>query len=444
MIKKVSLVLLILSSISGYSQEKNESTIEINLQQAVELGLKNRYDIQSHKYNVDLNQNEISKSKKEWLPEISSTGSVIYNTQIQQAYVPAGFSPNGQPALFPFSPDNHTSFSLELNQPIFKPGIGTDVKISKNKLELSKEKNRADEDIIKEQITLAYYNVTLKELQQKIAINEEMRYKQYADLNDGKFKAGTLIETDNMKAKLDYENAKVETQKAKQNYGLALAKLKYEINVSDNTAITLSESLDSASYGKLNETMLSASDTNKRTEIKQLIIKKEGLKLELDRTRQAAIPTVSLVANFTEHFQYSNFDYSLGQWWTPYSYVGMQFKIPISSNIKNQNEIHERKMQIAQNELDLKQKTADVSYEILKSQTEVFNAQQNMQMTKNNYELSEKIFNYQKQQFELGSRLYSDILETERTLRQSEQNYIQSVYDYLSANVSHQKAIGAF
>ncbi|AOW10509.1 TolC family protein [Flavobacterium gilvum] len=444
MIKRILLAVLILNSFLGFSQEPTQGSVELGLQQAVDLGLKNRYDVQSHKYNVDLSQSEIAKSKKEWIPEVSSTGSVIYNTQIQQAYIPPGFSPTGQPALFPFSPDNHTSFSLELNQPIFKPGIGTDVKIAKNNAAISQEKIRADEDIIKEQITLAYFNVTLKELQHKIATNEEMRFKEYADLAEGKFKAGSLIETDNMKAKLDYENAKVETQKAKQNYGLALAKLKYQMNVSDNTEVKLSESLDSSSFGKLNEKALADANIEKRTEIKQLMLKQEGIKLELDKTKQAAIPTVSLVANFTEHFQYSNFDYSLGQWWTPYSFVGMQFKIPITSNFKNQDNIHEKNIQLTQNELDLKQKKADVSYEILKSSTEVSNAQQNMQVTKNNYELSQKIYGYQKQQFGLGGRQYGDVLETERSLRQSEQSYLQAVYDYLVASVNYQKAIGNF
>ncbi|POY37886.1 hypothetical protein C3K47_04980 [Solitalea longa] len=444
MMKRILSIILILSSVSGFAQQGGQTPITLNLQQAVDLGLKNRYDIQSKKYNVELSQSEVSKSKKEWIPEVSSSGSVIYNTQIQQAYIPPGFSPSGEPALFPFSPDNHTSFSLELNQPIFKPGIGTDVKIAKNNAAISQEKIRADEDIIKEQITLAYFNVTLKGLQHKVATNEETRFKEYADLAEGKFKAGSLIETDNMKAKLDYENAKVETQKAKQNYGLALSKLKYQINVPENTELTLSEPLDSSSLGKLNEKALANADVSKRTEIKQLMLQQEGLKLELDKTKQAAIPTVSFVANFTEHFQYSNFDYSLGEWWTPYSFVGITFKVPITSNFKNHNTIQEKKIKLTQNELDLKQKTADVSYEILKSSTEVANAQQNMQVTKSNYELSQKIYGYQKAQYGLGSRPYGDLLETERSLRQSEQSYLQAVYDYLVASVNYQKAIGNF
>jgi fructose-1-phosphate kinase PfkB-like protein len=48
-----------------------------------------------------------------------------------------------------------------------------------------------------------------------------------------------LVENDYLKAKLDYENAKVETQKAKQNVQLALSNVKYQINIPNETELSL-------------------------------------------------------------------------------------------------------------------------------------------------------------------------------------------------------------
>jgi len=51
------------------------------------------------------------------------------------------------------------------------------------------------------------------------------------------------------------------------------------------------------------------------------------------------------------------------------------------------------------------------------------------------------IYQNQKQQYDLGSLLYSDLLDTDRSLNHTEQNYVKSVYDYLVAIINYQKAL---
>jgi outer membrane protein len=97
-----------------------------------------------------------------------------------------------------------------------------------------------------------------------------------------------------------------------------------------------------------------------------------------------------------------------------------------------------------QTDLDIKQRTADINYEIQKTSTELSNALKNMQTTKSNYDLSKVIYGNEKQQYNLGSLLYSNLLDTERSLSAAEQNYIKAVYDYLIANINYQKAIGNY
>jgi outer membrane protein TolC len=67
-----------------------------------------------------------------------------------------------------------------------------------------------------------------------------------------------------------------------------------------------------------------------------------------------------------------------------------------------------------------------------------------MQTTKSNYDLSKRIYENQKQQHQLGSLQYTQLLETNRSLSIAEQNYIKAVYDYLLASINYQKAIGNF
>jgi outer membrane protein TolC len=390
---------------------------------------------------VAVASSEVTKTKKEWIPDISASGNMRYSPQIPATYVPGGFfSPD--PILVALGAKSLAIFGLDLNQPLYRPGIVADTKIAKNNAALSQERLKQDENTIKEQVVYAYLNVLLKNLQKKIAADEEQRYKEYTDVAEGKFKLGSMIESDYLKTKLDYENAKVETQKAGQNYLLALTTLKYQMNIPAETELALSDTLNSPALSGAQPD--GKGDANNRTEVKQLVLKQEGNKLEINKIKQNALPSISLYGNYSRQFTYSNLDYGLSRWWSSFNYVGLRLSVPITSNFKNSNNIEEYKIKAMQTDLDLKQKIADVNYEIQKAATELDNAQQNMQTTKKNYDLSKVIYENQRQQYNLGSRQYIELLETDRSLIQAEQNYIRAAYDYLISNVNYQKAIGTY
>ena len=439
--KLLVVVIVCLLSFAGYSQEQASGNITVSLQQAMDLGLKNRFDIQSGKYNLTSAEIEVSKSKKEWIPDISGTGNVRYSPQIQATFIPGGFF-GSNPGLVALGAKSTSVFGLELNQPIYKPGITSDIKIAKNNLEQEKTRYKQDENTIKIQIAEAYLNVMLKDLQHKITQDDEQRYNEYEQVAQNKFKLGTLIENDYLKAKLDYENAKAETLKASQNYQLALQNIKYQINIPAESQLVLTDSL--SSIHALYDQLTSAYDPGNRTEIELLKLQQKNDALQITKTKQNALPSLSFYANYSKQFLYTNFDYTLNQWWSPFSYLGLRFSVPITSNFKNHNSIQHRQIVAHQTDLSLKQKMADVNYEIQKASSELTNALQNMNTAKNNYDLSRVIYENQKQQYALGALLYSSLLDTDRSLNTTEQNYIKAVYEYLIASITYQKAIGNF
>jgi len=325
---------------------------------------------------------------------------------------------------------------------VFEPGINSNIKLAKSQQALAQEKNRQSEIRVKIQIATAYFNVLLKRLQRKIASNEEKRYREYMELAQGKYQQGALIENDYLRAQLNHENAKVEEQTVTQDYNLSIDKLKNEINVPAETQLVLADSLNN-----LNSMGQNAADAfsraENRTEIKQLKIEQLGNKLTLEKMHRNALPTLSFVANYSEQFLYDDFSYFKNQWWKPFSYVGLQLSIPITSHLKNKNNIREERLKIDQTNLELKQTQSDIHFEIQKALTDLDNAQQNVQSTKSNYNLSQTIYKNQQQQFALGAFQFSDLLDTEKSLHTAEQNYVQAVYDYLVAKINYEKAIGA-
>src|SRR6478609_9267533 len=119
--KKLTIIVLAFLSFQGYAQQST-TDVKVSLQEAIDLGLKNRYDVQADKYNLAMADNEISKSKKEWIPEISGTGNLRYSPQIQSTYIPAGYFGN-EASLVALGAKSSSVYGLELNQPLFQPHI---------------------------------------------------------------------------------------------------------------------------------------------------------------------------------------------------------------------------------------------------------------------------------------------------------------------------------
>lgn len=415
-------------------------TQSFSLEKAMETGIQNRFDIRSREYNLVLAENQIQKNKKAWIPNIEAEGNIQYNTQISPTYVPEGFAGFDEAGLLSLGAKNQSTFGLSLTQSIFKPGINTDVKIAKTQQQMSQEQLRSFKTDVKNNIAKAYLNVLLKELQYEIAENEEGRLEKYATLAKGAYHNGTVIKNKYLRSKLDYQNAQVKTKTVYQDYELALDHLKHEMNLSTETEIILTDSIGQIAS---KSPLLKQDDLGEnRTEIKQLILEQNENALKLKRIKQNALPTISLSGYYGQWYQNQNFRYGEGKWWAPQSYIGLNISIPITANFINKNKLQENKIRSEQLMMDMEQKRADINFEIQKAVTDMENSFQNMQSANNNYQLSKSIYENQHQQFEIGVFMFSDLLDTEKSLRKAEQIYIQSVYDYMIAILEYQRATG--
>ena len=439
--KKV-IYILILSVFCGTITAQID-TIKLSLNQAIELGLNNRFDAKSGALNIDMAKNKVVMSKKELLPDILANGKITYNGQVEPTIVSAGLLGFTESQKIALSMKNNTAFSLDLNYAVYKPGLYTDIKIASNNLDMEKEKNNKSNNDIKVEIAEAYDNVLLKYLQFEIARRNENRYKEYYNLASGKYSNGALLESDMQLAELDYKNAKANSEKQRQNYLLSIQNLKCRINVPLQSVIIFTDSLKSSF-----ETNIGVNPTNNaiinRSEIKQLRIQQLGYKLQLKKAKQNYLPTLSLFANYTQFFQNEGFNYSDNFFWSPISYVGAKLSIPISGSFKNINQVKEFNLKLAQSNFEMKQKTTDVQYEMQEAATTLNNARQNLTVTNDNYLLSQKIYELKKQQYSLGSFSYEKLLDTEKSLSTTEQEYITGVYDYLIAKINYQKATGMY
>ena len=122
-------------------------------------------------------------------------------------------------------------------------------------------------------------------------------------------------------------------------------------------------------------------------------------------------------------------------------YVGIQVSIPIFGIVKNHEHVLQSKLKIAQTNELIRQKTNDIQNEINKASIELKNAELNEQTSMANYNLAQCIYDRQKQQFQIGTLQYQNLLNTEKSIHNAQQNYFSSVYDLLLAKLKYKMAI---
>ena len=435
-----ALIITLISIILAVAGQAQPDTLKLSVTQAVETGLQNRFDLKAGQYNISVAQNQVVADKKQWLPEISGSGNLQYNAQTGKTVVPAGMLGNDAPMAVSLSTTYHSVYALSLNQFVYNPSLPVNTRLSKNKLELEREKVRASKIDVKNQIKEAYLDVLLRDLQLKIAQNDQRRYREYKELAEGKYKHGKMLENDYLRAKLDEENARVTTQQLAQNYRLAVEYLKYTMNIDPGTEISLTDSL----------TTLITSDSrfqqpvsaDNRTEIKQLQLQQQNDQLQIKNARRGNLPTISLFANYSQEFQNDRLHYGENQSWNPVSDVGVKLTVPLSAPFRKNNALKKYQYLSEQTGMELQQTKTDINFKIEKAGIQLDNALKNMMSTQKNYDLSGQIYKNQKQQYQLGGFNYDHLLDTEKSLSTAEQNYIQSVYDYLIAKLNYEKALG--
>lgn len=419
---------------SLWSYAQTPSTQKISLSNAIEIAEKNRYDLKANNMDMEIAENKIQKSKNQWLPDIRAGVEVRYNTQLQKMVLDFG---SGIEKI-EVGTKNLTTYNLDLTQPIFKPGLQADIRIAKADVKVEREKMREKENNIKLTVVEAYLNVILKEKQWQIASENTERYNAYYTLANDRFALKTIIESDLLKARTDYENAKITEEETHQNYLLALKNLKYQLNIDDATVVELTDSLTSLT--NIDIATLDYNSYEDRPELKQLLYSKEANQLRIKKAKLTWLPTISLVANYTNQFQAHNFNYTQNLW-SPYNYIGLKSSLPITELFKLRAETKEYKLKANQLEMQYLQKQQDIAYEMDKNQTELMNTSNNIIATNKTLKLSKDLYTNQFEIFKLGGLTYTTLLETEASIKTAQDNHIKAVYNYLIAYYNYKKSI---
>ncbi len=413
----------------------------LTLEAAIQQGLEQRNELKNAALNIELAQRENTKLRGQWLPQLSGTADIRWNTQLQTTILPfdiTGNNPDGRSEIKFGLPFNN-NLGLNAEQKILNPQSKYSRQLNDTRVESERTTAEQQRVNIRQEITEAYYLAVFNQEKIRLAEASLDRAESNLAVAQTRLSAGTLLPNDFDRAQLDKNNAELSLRKARQDYTLALQNLQYRLGVPQDNLLQPSTTLAAL----LSDTIAVAPpDLAQRTEIKAEELNYRIQELSESREAAARLPTLSAYGNYTALQLSDTFNPFKAGTWYPFNYLGLRLNVPIFDGQQARLAAGDYRIrqQLSRNALD--QLRQDFTYEAQNALTTLYQTRLDVVETQANVELARQIlatdvFRYEKEVLTL-----SELNNTQNTLQNAENNYLTSVYNYLVALVRYRKAAG--
>jgi outer membrane protein len=433
------IVLIVTGIMTACNMQAQDTLLRVTREEAIALALKNRNDRYASVARSNAARVAVNEARSSWLPALEVNAETRYTPQLEQSILSGGILPGfNEPALVALGgAKNLTSLNLTLEQPLFDKTRSAQVALAKKQSELEDERERESTRKIREYVQRAYFAVLLKKLQYEIFSQIQERNSEYEQVALAKLKNGRITEIEYLRTRLERDNGELELIVIQEEYKEARRALCFQMNLPAETIIELTEQL---------QDVIAATTANRGGENKEVIqarLSSEERQLQLDFEKQRCWPQVNLKGSYTYFYQNENYRFGNSGWWSPYSFVGLKLSFSASNLLRSRATIGRKKLLAEESVLRYKHLQVESEQMLNMSETALKNAATNIKAAKANYDFAQTISTNQREQFKVGAFEYGQLLDTEKTMRAAEHQYINAAYKYLLANLDYQKQAGA-
>ncbi|TCD26515.1 TolC family protein [Pedobacter psychrodurus] len=431
---KKNIVLILLSLwLSASAQEK------WTLKRCIEFGLINNKSntvYANEKLAADARARE---ALSDYLPKVSVTSTIDNNLKLQQSVIPAGvFGPNELKVSL--SQKYSSNASAQLDQVIYDQSMLTGLKAEKyNKRQAALNVDQNQEAIIYN-ISGAYFQILVYQQQLELLKHNIQTYQKQIEIYRLQVVKGIALQKDLDKVSVDYNNTNSQIRVAQSNILLAENELKFEMGYPIGDLLAIDDSTKMQIPFDL-EGRPNTFSPSLRVDYKLSELNIKVLEIEQAKIKAGGLPKL------TGYFRYGavGFGNDLKGAYDqllPFSAVGLKLSFPIFDFFKRSAQYKQAKINRinAMENLKLSEGRYRVEYENARSK--LLQAQVNVENDQRNVGLAESVLKVTDLQFQKGTTNLTDWLNTQNALKDAQNSYLKSLFDYYQTRVDIEKATG--
>lgn len=443
-----------------------------DIDRAVQIALRNNRSLRISQLDLATAEKQVKEAYGGLVPEIDGSMGYTRNIEVPTSFLPGFiFDPALPPdSLIPvkFGSDNQWSAGLTISQPLFDAALFTGVSTSGKFRSYQQEVLRGAAQLVATNVRVAYLNVLVAREAHRVTLNSVERVQSTLEETAALNRAGLASDYDVLRLEVQLANIVPQLRRTANAVRAAERNLAIEMGLprleQAGAAGSLAEmDLDSlAANDRPNRMILeftgtgdvSAVDVDSlgeaarlhRSDLRQLEQLRGLEEARVKVERSELFPTLSAFFNWNMFAQEDDalnfFGEGPNQRFTTAA-AGVQLSVPIFSGLRRWNRVEQRKIAVRQVEEQLADLGQRVQSEVRTTHDQVLEARARAFAQRTAVRQAQRGFDIVTREYLAGTKTRLEVTEAEVSLRESELNYAQAVYDYLVAKAQLDYVVGA-
>lgn len=420
-----------------------QTSRQLSLKEALALTMANNHSIKITALDVEKSQQEIIVAKSNRLPAVGISGQVDHYFRAPAFF---GFGSNGSNGdKIPygrFGGRDQATAALFITQPLYDAGIRPKVQYA-NLLQRTSSLIASDKKTnIAAAVKQTYIFILV--LNERIKLQKESLLRNEKALKDARslLAQGRALRVDTLRAYTSVKN--LEPDLLKLGYAVEVGKqqLKTLAGIEPGLIIELSDSLAlPSSSNTLTEDDVYNEAKLYRADLKALDLQQQLADQQIKLAAAPMKPFVSLNAQYLLQTQVNNFNY-LKAYYPSTPFVGAQVTVPIFNGHRNKAKVKQAKIEKDQSVMRSTNAYEELRSEVKKVVADVQETAARMKTSANVKETARLSYDITQYRYAKGVASRLELTDAELALTTAQSNYLEAVYDYLSAQIELERTMG--
>jgi outer membrane protein len=438
------------------------------LEQCIDYALKNAVSIQNAQLDEKSAVAKVRETTGLGMPQVSGTVAISHNQKLNRFFstysdesfffpepIPGANNGDVVSAQNFFQLKSSGNAGLTINQLIFNGSYFVGLQAAQALKELSVRNTNQTRVETVEAVSKAFYLALIN--RERITLFNsnigrlDTLLQNTKALNQNGF--AETIDVDRLRVALNNLTTERENFVALQSLSLEL--LKFQMNYPLENPLEINGTLESISPIVSLAEYSSSWDYTSRPDFQALEVNRKLQALNIKNYYAQSLPSIGAFANlgfstqsptiggiFKTNTNIEDNGLVGPDKWYGYSLFGVQMNVPIFGGLQLRYKIQQEKITLQKVENSIKQFKSGVDLEIKNSATTYQSSIRSMNSQKENMELAASIARITKIKYEQGVGSNIEVLDAENTLKESQVNYYNALYDALVAKVNLDKAYG--
>ncbi|HEY0667179.1 MAG TPA: TolC family protein [Sphingobacteriaceae bacterium] len=438
---RLYILFLLLSASGAAAQERDSLKYTFTLNEAINYALDHQTSVLNAKIDEEIAQNTVKQTVGIGLPRVSSTFDFSDYLKVPTSLLPGEiFGQPGTQIPVQFGVKYQSSAGVRLDQLLFDGTYIVGLQASKTYKELSTRNSKRSRIETAVAVTKAYYSVLVSNEQFSLIDANLTQLKKSLNDTEALFKNGFVEKIDVDRLQVLKNNLETERENVTRLLALNLEVLKFQMGMPVDGQLILEDSIATV---QPEATSLVADTTAYRSRIEYSLLetqKKLNL-LDLKRYKSQFLPSISGFASASKSFQSNSFS-QLYERSFPTSVIGLSLSWNIINGGQRLYQMKNAKLEVQKTENDLMNLQNAINLEISQTQKNYSNSLQSLENQKRNLNLAQEILRVTRIKYEQGVGSSLEVTSAETSLKEAQNNYINSLYDLLINKVNLDKSLG--